>query len=122
MVAVGAQVASAAIKGCATGNGGYRGFGLESPVGTSVGDVDLVAGAAVLMGRVGIAGFKLAEVLASGNGCTEGSAGVTECTRLVSAFFNKGYALSVQGFLPGGFLAADEGCIVMALSTSQVCG
>jgi hypothetical protein len=121
LVTVGAQIAIAAIESRTTGNCGHRGSGFQSEVSLGVGGMDLVAGAAILMGRVGIAGFDLAEVLAGCNSSTESSAGMTECAGLISTFLNEGSALTMQRFLPIGFLATDEGCVIMALSTSQVC-
>jgi hypothetical protein len=81
--------------------------------------MDLVAGAAVLVGRVGITRFDLAEILSSCYRGAERGARVAECTVLVATLFDEGSTLTMQGFLPGGFLAGDEGSVVVALGASQ---
>ena len=93
---------------------------LESPVLAGVGGVNLVTGAAILMGGVGIARFDFGEVLAGSDHGAEGSARVTACAGIAGAFFNKGNAGTMQGLFPGGFLASDNGCVIVTLSTGDI--
>ena len=81
-----------------------------------------MAGAAILVGRVGIARLDLTEILAFGYRLAKNGTRMAERAALVSTFFDKGDALTVKGFLPAGFLAGNDSCIIMAFGTSQVGG
>jgi hypothetical protein len=121
-MAVGTQVTSTTIESQAAYDLGYWLSGLKSPVFTGVGSMDLVTGAAVLMSWVGITGFNLVEAYTRGNAFAELGAGMAERTALVAALFNKGNTRTMQGLLPGGSLAGDEGRVIVALGTGQICG
>ena len=54
--------------------------------------MDLVAGAAVLVGRVGIASFNLGEILAFGDRSAECGARVAEHASIAALFFEEGSA------------------------------
>jgi hypothetical protein len=96
LMAVGTQVARTTVEGQSADDLRYRLSRLKSPVLTRVRSVDLVAGAAVLMGGVGIALFDLGKVLAGGDHGAERGTGVTTCTGIAGAFFDEGYARTMQ--------------------------
>jgi hypothetical protein len=77
LVAVGAQVAFAAIEGRSFDRvERYRIGGLQSEVSRSIGGVDLVTGPAILAGWMRVAGLDLAWILSRCNHGAETSTGV----------------------------------------------
>ena len=96
LVAVGAQVTGATVEGQTAYNLRYGGIRFQSPVVAGLGGVDLMAGAAVLVGRVGITGFDFGEVLPGSDHGAERRAGVTASTGVAGTFFEKCHAGTVQ--------------------------
>jgi hypothetical protein len=82
--------------------------------------MDLVAGAAVLVGWIGIAGFNLGKVLTGGNHSAESSARMAACAGIARTFFDEGYTGTMQGLFPGSFLACDDGCVIVALGAGHI--
>jgi hypothetical protein len=41
---------------------------------------------------------------------------------LVTTFFEEGGTGTVQGFIPGGLLAGNDGGVVVTFSTGEICG
>jgi hypothetical protein len=83
--------------------------------------MDLMAGAAILVSRIGIAGFDRIEGYASSNTLAEDGTRVTERTRIAAAFLEEGCTGAMQGLFPGGFLAGNDSCVVVAFSTGEIC-
>ena len=120
LVAVGAQVALAAVEGRAFNRKQrHRIGGLQGPVVSGVGAVYLVAGAAVLAGWMRVSALNLARVLPCGDHSAEASAGMAAG----AAGFGPTYVSftgSVKGLAPGGLPPGDQGGVVVALGAGDI--
>ncbi len=120
LVAVGAQVSFAAVIDCVfQSEEHHRGGGLQSPVRGGVAGVDLVAGAAVLAGRVGISNLDCVWGEPLGNHSAEAAAGVTSDTTGACSTL-EGFTGSMHGLAPAGLLPGDQRRVIVADRAANV--
>jgi len=122
LVAVGAQVAHAAIEGYAfKGIERHRSGGLERPVITGVAGVDLVAGAAVNPAWIRISGCVIIRIRHSlRDTVTETATGVAGCASVSTACIRGGCTASVKRSGPCDLLAGDQIGVVVAGGAGQI--